>query len=302
MRLFTILFATMLMLTLGEAQNADGPYRLHREDVIFISVWNEPSLTQETPISRDGFISVPLVGVVKVEGMTVSELEEYLERIYKEKGYFRDPQVAVTIRQFYRPRVTLLGMFNRPGVYEFKYGDRLLDALSLGANYAIDRADLDRARLEREDGTVLTLSLRKLIEEGDTSLNVELKDNDTIIIPEDTLNRVFVGGQVPRPGQFPWKPRMTVLDALGNAGWSTERGMTSQTYVLRQKEDGSAERIRVDMVKLVRKGDLSQNIALQRGDMLYVPETRTPDLDRLYRSLSVLWLGKRILDTDFWRF
>lgn len=302
MRLFTILFAAISMLTLGAAQNAGGPYRLHREDVIFISVWNEPSLTQETPISRDGFISVPLVGAVKVEGMTVSELEEYLERTYKEKGYFTDPQVAVTIRQFYRPRVSLLGMFNRPGVYEFKYGDRLLDALSLGANYAVDRADLDRARLEREDGTVLALNLRKLIEEGDTSLNIELKDNDTVIIPEDTLNRVFVGGQVPRPGQFPWKPRMTVLDALGHAGWSTERGMTSQTFVLRQKEDGSAERIRVDMVKLVRKGDLSQNIALQRGDMLYVPETRTPNLDRVYRSLSVLWLGKRILDTDFWRF
>jgi len=302
MRLFTILFAAVSVFAFCAAQNTEGPYRLHREDVIFISVWNEQSLTQETPIGRDGSISVPLIGVIKVEGMTVTELEDYLERTYKEKGYFRDPQVAVFIRQFYRPRVTVLGMVNRPGVYEFKYGDRVLDALSLGANYAVDRADLEHARLEREDGTAIELNLRQLMEGGDKSLNVELKDNDTLIIPEDTVSRVFVGGQVPRPGQFPWRPRMTVLDALGQAGWSTERGMTSQTYVLRQKEDGSAERIRVDMVKLVRKGDLSQNIALQRGDMLYVPETRTPDLDRVYRSLSVLWLGKRILDTDFWRF
>lgn len=302
MRLFAILFTAMSMLVFCRAQNADGPYRLHREDVLFISVWNEPSLTQETPIGRDGTISVALIGVVKVEGMTVSELEEYLERAYKEKGYFRDPQVGVFIRQFYRPRVTVLGMVTRAGVYEFKYGDRVLDALSLAANYVADRADLERARLEREDGTVLTLDLRQLLEGSDKSINIELKDNDTLIIPEDTLNRVFVGGQVSRPGQFTWKPRMTVLDALGQAGWSSQRGMTSQTYVLRQKEDGSSERIRVDMVKLVRKGDLSQNITLQRGDMLYIPETRTPDLDRVYRSLSVLWLGKRILDTDFWRF
>jgi hypothetical protein len=85
-----------------------------------------------------------------------------------------------------------------------------------------------------------------------------------------------------------------VLDALGQAAWETERGTLSRTFIIRQKPDGSTERIQVDMIKLLRQADMSQNVALQPGDVVFVSETRTPDWDKIYRALSLVWLARNL--------
>jgi len=99
---------------------------------------------------------------------------------------------------------------------------------------------------------------------------------------------------VKRPGLYTWRPGLTVLDALGQAAWETERGALSRTFVVRQKPDGTTERIQVDMVKLLNRADLSQNIELQPGDVVFVSETRTPDFDKIYRALSLIWLARNL--------
>ncbi len=303
MRWYFVAFVMSLMLAnLLFAQRVDGPYRLKPEDVIRIQVFGVQGLDQETPISRDGTISVSLIGVIQAAGLTTDELAKKIEEEYRRQDILRDPRVSVSLRQFYRPRVSVLGFVGRPGVYEFKEGDRVLDALSLGGNPQPDRARLEDAWLQRADGTKIELNLRRLLEEGDLSLNIPLQDGDTIFVPEDTENRFFVGGQVKRPGLYTWRPGMTVLDALGQASWETERARLSQTFVIRKKEDGSEERVRVDMVRLLRKGDMSQNIPLMPGDVIYVSETNTPDADRVYRYLSVLWILRQLdYGRSLWR-
>ncbi|MFQ3610388.1 MAG: polysaccharide biosynthesis/export family protein [Fimbriimonadales bacterium] len=290
-----LVFAMGLVLTnLLFAQRNEGPYRLKPEDVIRIQVFGVQGLDQEFPISKDGTISVSLIGVMQAAGLTTDELARKIEEEYRKKDILRDPRVSVSLRQFYRPRVSVLGFVGRPGVYEFKEGDRVLDALSLGGNPQPDRARLEGAWLQRADGTKIELDLRRLTEEGDLSLNVPLQDGDVIFVPEETENRFFVGGQVKRPGLYTWRPGMTVLDALGQASWETERARMSQTYVIRKKPDGTEERMRVDMVRLLRKGDMSQNIGLQPGDVVYVAETNSPDPDRVYRYLSVVWILRQL--------
>jgi len=81
---------------------------------------------------------------------------------------------------------------------------------------------------------------------------------------------------------------------MGQAGWETERGTLSRTFIIRQKPDGSTERIQVDMIKLLRQADMSQNVALQPGDVVFVSETRTPDWDKIYRALSLVWLARNL--------
>lgn len=303
MRLLLMFWVALMVANVGFAQsNGGGPYRIHIEDVLYITVWNEPSLSQETPVALDGSIAVPLMGTVMAAGKTQEELAQLIKEFYKEKKLFNDPQVVVTVRQFHRPRVAVLGMVNRPGVYDFKQGDRVLEGLSLGGNFMPDRADMERGRLERADGTVLPLNLRALLEEGDSSQNVELKDGDSIVVPEDLNNKIFVGGEVNRPGQFQWRPRMTVVDALSQAGWNREQGRLSRAYVVRQSDDGEPERINVDMIKLLSNADTRQNIELQRGDVVFVPKTNTPDVDKIYRTLSLAWLLRNMgLARSLWR-
>lgn len=285
------------------AQRVEGAYRLQPEDVIRIQVVGEPELSaQQATVSRDGKVSVPIIGEVQAGGLTTSELEQLISRRYREMDILREPRVSVTILQFHRPRVSILGLVQRPGTYEFKEGDRVLDALSLGGSIVPERARLEEAWMQRVDGSKIELNLYRLLYEGDLSQNILLADGDTIYIPEETQNRYFVGGQVKRPGQYVWRPGLTVLDALSQAAWETERARLSQTFVVRKKPDGAEERIRVDLVRLLNKGDMSQNIVLQPGDVVYVSETNTPNYDQVYRILSVFWIMRQLdIGGSLWR-
>jgi polysaccharide export outer membrane protein len=279
----------------------EGPYRIQPEDVLGIRI--EPgNIVHETLVGRDGTISVPYIGTIRAAGLTTSELEGAIANRFIQLDLIRQPIVSVSIRQLHRPKVSVLGMVNRPGNFDFKDNDTVMDAISLAGNYIPERAKLEEAWLRRMDGTVIKLDLRRLFEGGDLSQNYTLQDGDVIFIPEDTQNRYFVGGSVKRPGLYTWRPGLTVLDALGQGGWETERGALSRTFVVRQKPDGSTERIQVDMVKLLNRADLSQNIELQPGDVVFVSETRTPNLDEVYRVLSVVWLARNLgILRSLWR-
>ncbi|MCX7993297.1 MAG: polysaccharide export protein [Fimbriimonadales bacterium] len=298
-----ILLLSLLMLASAMAQRLEGAYRLHPEDVIRIQVVGEPELSApQITISRDGKISVPIIGEVRAAGLTTTELEELIGRRYREMQILREPRISVTIFQFHRPRVSVLGFVQRPGTFEFKEGDRVLDALSLGGGVIPERAKLEAAWMQRADGTKIELNLYRLLLEGDLTQNIAIQDGDTIYVPEETQNRFFVGGQVKRPGLYTWRPGLTALDALSQAGWETERARLSHTFVVRKKPDGSEERIRVDMVRLLNKGDMSQDIALQPGDVVYVSETNTPNYDQVYRILSVAWILRQLdYGRSLWR-
>lgn len=287
----------------AQAQRVEGAYRLHPEDVIRIQVVGEPELSApQITVSRDGKISVPIIGEVHAAGLTTTELEQLIGRRYREMDILREPRISVTILQFHRPRVSILGFVQRPGTFEFKEGDRVLDALSLGGGVNPERAKLEAAWMQRADGTKINLNLYRLLYEGDLSQNLLLQDGDTIYVPEETQNRYFVGGQVKRPGQYIWRPGLTVLDALSQAAWETERARLSQTFVVRQKPNGGEERIRVDIARLLNKGDMTQNIELQPGDVIYVSETNTPNFDQIYRALSVLWILRQLdYGRSLWR-
>ncbi|MCS6923257.1 MAG: SLBB domain-containing protein, partial [Fimbriimonadales bacterium] len=254
---------SLALLTSLMAQRTEGAYRLQPEDVIRVQIVGEPEFSApQLRISRDGRISLPSIGEIQAAGLTLTELEQRIRQRFREEQILRDALVAVTILEFHRPRVSVLGFVLRPGTYEFKEGDRVLDALSQGGGVNVERARLEAAWLQRIDGTKIELNLYRLLYEGDLSQNIPLQDGDTIYVPEETQNRYFVGGQVKRPGLYTWRPGLTVLDALSQAAWETERARLSHTFVVRRKPDGSEERIRVDMVRLLNKGDMKQNIEL----------------------------------------
>lgn len=267
-------------------------YRLRPDDQMIVSLYGEPTFDQRLTVAEDGTINVLLVGAINVQGMTADEVRREIERRLKEMKLYTDPKVVINLQTFRRPRVFVLGMVNRPGAFDFRYGDKVMDALSLGGSYIADRADLEKARLVRRDGSEFPVDLVKLLEEGDLGLNYELEDQDALVVPEQVDNRVFVGGQVLRPGQYPYRRRMTLLDALTHAGWNTERGRLSSVFVARNNEDGTAEKIPVDVIKLLNKADMDQNIALQPGDVVYVPETKTPDVRKVYDVVSLYWLAR----------
>jgi polysaccharide export outer membrane protein len=304
----TWFLVTLLLAVSALALSADD-YRIQRDDVLQITVVEDPNLSRETVVAQDGTINLPVVGTITVRGMTTGEVAEKIRTALIEAQYLRDPHVSISLKVINRPRVAVLGMVLRPGTYEFKEGETVMHAISMAGSFDPDRARLQDAvlRRKRADGTeeTIPLDLEKLFFKGDMSQNYRLQPDDVIFIPEDVVNRVYVLGKVVRPGLYPWKSSTTVLEAINRAGGQQEKGTLSRVYIIRPNPNApdKPQRIEVNLLKLIDKGDTSQDIALQPGDTVYVPEVKKPDWNQIYSIVATIALTRNLIrDRAFYRY
>ncbi|HRF59418.1 MAG TPA: polysaccharide biosynthesis/export family protein [Fimbriimonadaceae bacterium] len=298
-------FAALFVVATAFGQ--DPTYRLKPEDVLRIQVYNEQQINIEVPVGVDGNISAPFVGILRAQGKTTSELEADLVAEYIKKLRLRDPRVSVVIVRYRPVKASVNGMVNRPGVYDIRPGDTLLTLLSYAQGVVFERADLRpdlrRTTLRRSGSPeLIPVDLYAMLKKGDTSQNYAIQDGDELIIPEDTRNRVLVLGSVQVPGSYPYTEPLTVMDAIALArGEVRSRSKFSEVLVIRERAGmpGNYIRMRSDIVRFVRKGDAAQNILLQAGDIVYVPETNTPDLDRIGTIVNTLFFVDRFARDNF---
>ncbi len=281
------------------------PYRLRENDVIHVQIYQEGAVNVDATVGRDGLLSLPYLDPIYVEGMTLPELQKRLTDLYAERLRLRDPKVSVTLVKFRTYRAAVSGFARTPGEFEMRPGDTILTLLSRAGGPDWDRADLRRATYRRKGSDeLIPLDLHAMLNRADTSQNYEIQEGDILNIPESN-NKVVVIGQVPRPGSFAYKEPMTVQDALAQAGGEIPtRSWLSRTLVIRERAGmpGSYDRIQVDIVRFIRKQDDAQNIQLQPGDIVYVPETKTPDLDRISRLLGSFLFFRDFLRGGLFRF
>lgn len=166
--------------------------------------------------------------------------------------------------------VYVLGAVTSPGPKLAKTATMLSDAIATSGG-ATPEADLAGAYLMRQSKRI-DLQLKALLEEGDSSADIALEPGDALVIPQ-TTKQVYVAGQVIQPGAFPSEQAKTLLDLWSLVGTATPAADLHNCTILRGDET-----ISVDMHALINQGDMSQNVALESGDKLIVPEI----LDRVY--------------------
>lgn len=287
---------------LAQAVSAE-PYRLRPEDVIAIRVYGEEDMSVDAPINLDGTISVPLLGYVDAAGKTTSELELLIHNALKTAEYFVNPKVTVNIIRFRELRASVTGAANRPGEFVFKPGDRVLSLISQAQGYLFNRAELRKSVLIRKGSMEqIPLDLHAMLIRNDMSQNYELRDGDIIVVPETRLNRVGVIGWVQRPGQFDWFEGMTLADAVSQAGGEVPyRSRMSQVQIQRTTPGREFEyqRFKVDFTKFTSNNDFSQNVALQPGDVIYIPATNGMDITQLSQYANVAFTIQSLLSRNF---
>lgn len=276
-------------------------YRLQPEDVLRIQIYNEAQVNSIVPIGKDGNISAPFIGIVRAQDKTTTELEADLVQEYIRKLRLRDPRISVTIERYRILRASVGGMVNRPGVYEIRPTDSLLTLLNNGGGPVQDgRADLRRATLRKAGSKeMIPIDLYAMLIRGDTSQNYTLEDGDELTVPEETRSRILVLGAVPRPGTYPYKEPMTLVDALSSGGGAIPyKSMLSKTIVIRERpgQPGSYVRIQANLAAFMAKGDAAQNLTLLPGDVVFIPDTKTPDPERISQLISGIANSLYILD------
>ena len=271
-------------------------YRIVEEDILRLDVWNEQQLSNiQMQVTTDGKVNVPFLGPVQATGLTQGELAQEIVKKLADAQILYDAKVQITITTLHQPLVRVLGQVNRPGACVFKDGDRVLDAVALAGSYT-DTAMLESATLTHKGSDKpIPLDLRKMMD-GDLTQNYELRNADTIYIPpSDYQDKIYVLGQVQRPGIYDLKKKTTVMAAIGLAGGPTDRGAMRSTIVVRGSP-GKPDRVKCNLARLIDKGDMSQDVTLQSGDVVLVPETKKPDWNKissvLNSALSITYISK----------
>jgi len=152
-------------------------------DAVRIRVWElyqggnrNLNLNGDYAINMDGIIILPIIGEIRVRGLTQYELMQLLED--KLKAYLRNPYVYV------RPliRVTMQGAFNRPGSYRVDPSASLWDLVKI-AGGPRSNCDLRKIEVER-GGKVIIKDLLKSFEEGFSLEEVGIESGDQIMVPQ----------------------------------------------------------------------------------------------------------------------
>ena len=250
-------------------------YWIGAEDVIQITVYDQPDLSITVKVSPDGYIPFPLLGRIKAEGYTGRELEKEVEDKLL-ADYLKNPQVSILIKEYRSRKIYVLGGVANPGIYELTRTITLLEAISRAgglSNNAARHAVISRSKSRHDQtGAVeepLKIDLKRLLDEGDTSLNVIIHDGDVIQIPN--ANSYFVFGEVKSPGLYTIDKDLTILQAITRAGGFTKIAAPARTKVIRGK-DGNEETIKVDISDII-KGDKEKDIFIRADDIVVVPES-----------------------------
>jgi len=270
-RALFLLLATLVFLSMADkqklyAQNSD--YRIGPEDVISISIWENQNLNSVVTVRPDGKISFPLLDDVKVEGLTAVEVKKIITEGLTR--YMSKPVVTVTIQSIDSYKVYIMGAVSSPGVLSLKRKTNLLQLLAMvGGLTLVESANLQKAYLLRNDHH-LPVDFSKLVEQGDTTQNVDLLPDDVIYIPNSFARRITVIGEVASPQSITFKNGITALDAVLMSGGPTEDAYLNGTTIITKRAD-QEKTLKVKLNDVMKKGKLEENMKLEPGDMVIVP-------------------------------
>src|SRR5262247_1430941 len=104
-------------------------YRIGRQDLLQLSVFDLKELNQTVRVADDGSITVPLLGRLQVAGLTKGELEGLIARLLEER-FVRDPQVTIFVKEYESKKVAVSGAVKKPGTYEMLGEKTLLEMIS----------------------------------------------------------------------------------------------------------------------------------------------------------------------------
>ena len=263
---FVTLAAALAVLVLAGGAAAKE-YVIGTADVIAVSVLDNKELDSVAAVSPDGKIALPLIGDMQAGGLTVRELTEKLTQAYAKK--VKVPEVTVSLREINSYRIYFLGRVGKPGVLNSKSEVSLLQAISM-AGGVLDGADLSLAYVARGTERV-PVDFVKLLRGGELSQNVMLSPDDTVVIPDNPRNVVYVMGEVKTPGilTFTKERGWSALQAIVAVGGFTPYAARARATVLRE-EGGRRMTLPIDFNDLMRAG---KDLPLNPGDILIVPQS-----------------------------
>ncbi len=230
----------------GEKQPGE---KLGSGDAVRVTVFQQPDLTTEARISERGTISMPLVGEVKVAGMTQAGAAGQIAGELKKGKYLKNPQVSVVLTTLRSRQVSVLGLVARPGRYALDdTSSNLSDVIAAAGGIAAGGSETVTVMRNGQPQKIDILAQGFKLQNGDT-VNVE------------RAPVFYIYGEVARSGAYRLEPNMTVMQAIAAGGGITPRGSDRRMKLRRPATDG----------KVIER-DAALQDPVKADDVIYVKE------------------------------
>lgn len=257
-------------------------YKVGPGDVLYVVVWGYDELSGPVPVSPDGTIALPQIGVIRVKGLTTEEISKLLtERL---SVIIRNPQVTVSLREF-GYNVHIYGEVVNPGYYKVPDKTTLQEVISRAGGLT-PYADTEHIRITsfKEGGsqTVREVNFHQFLRENDESANPFVMSDDLIFVPrlktEEYLKKVVsVLGSVQKPGVFPMEEDRRLMDVISLAGGVTVDADLEKVSLVDLDPDQRYDVQVIDLKRYLQGNDPSSNPIIHPGMVIYVPTTRIPE-------------------------
>jgi polysaccharide export outer membrane protein len=251
-----------------------GDYRLGPEDVIDVRVFELDQLNRTVRVSGDDHIELPLVGRIRVSGLTTNQVAEEIANRLRDR-YVQNPQVSIFITQFHSQKVSLLGAVATPSSYPLSGQRRLLQLLAEAGSLSPEAGSTLYVFRQTPDGRSarLTVPLSELLLMGDPRWNILLLPGDVVSVPPERAIAVSVLGAVNTPGvhKLPVGDDSTLLKAIALAGGLNERASKKGVQIRRRELDGKETVIKADLGDIL--SGKKPDIVLREGDVVVVKES-----------------------------
>ena len=243
--LMAILMSALALPGLAQSTDKLGP-----GDTVHVTVFQQPDMTTDTRVTDQGAIHVPLVGAVKVDGMSTSEAAQAVSEALKKGEFLKDPKVGVALTTVRSRQVSVLGLVVRPGVYPLEAASVKMPQIIAAAG-GIAPGGSENVTVIRDGKPVKVESLSK---------DFELKGGDTVYI--DRAPQFYIYGEVVRSGSYAVTEGMNVMQAIALGGGITPRGSESRIKLRRAGADGK-----------VQEYDAKPTERVQPNDVIFVRES-----------------------------
>ena len=226
-------------LTFAPSQNIATPanYKLGPGDEVIIDIWGANQNTIRQIISPDGYINVDNLGLVYLNGMSVSEADKYLRnelnKIYSGiTGNDPTSEIKVTLGQIRTIQINVMGEVAVPGTYALSSLSTIFHALYRAGGVS-NLGSLRNISLMRNGKKVANVDIYDFILKGKTMSDIRLQEGDVIIVPPYEM-LVDIQGNVKRPMFYEMKNGETVQTLIEYAGNFTGDAYTKNLRITRQ--------------------------------------------------------------------
>lgn len=298
-------------------------YTMGAGDRLQITVFNVPEYSGEYQVLVDGTLELPVIGSLSVQDLTLSQVTQLLTRRYA--PLVQRPIVTVKLLAPRPLKVAIAGEIQRPGAYTIPLEANqrfptLTQAIQLAGGLT-HLADVHQVQLKRSlQGTsqYVLLDLWELLQQGNLAQDITLRDGDTIVIPTATRIdiaqsrqlaaanlaaagnvpvKIAILGEISRPGSYTLKPEggeagvgsLPILtQAIAEAGGITPQADIRRIQIRRPTRTAQIKAIDVNLWEMLAAGDLGQDLLLQEGDTIVIPQAEqiNPDEANILASTT----------------